>query len=291
MAGYDCLNLMLVRGASASSAAKIERIFSDEAHDKVAIFGSSRALGNYCPSKLGADVYDYGMNGMGMAETLFLCREYLKRHHPKMVIIDLNPWEFVDLNAAKYVGDYCLAGISFQVREILPSGLLGWSDWMPGLRFQGKLRSALAQYVNAKKCMTKKIDCGAEILLNSRSEAEWWVLDGAMDDFDFNFRKEYEDILEELYAIRDRTKIVWVVSPLAPALCARFKGADKLKEFLSKQDELSGVSACSYLDCLSDFPRECFVDHRHLNIKGAERFSAMLKDWLVSSFQNRDPGH
>ena len=282
IAGYDYLNLVLVRGASASPAAKVERIFSDKVHEKVAIFGSSRALGNYCPSKIGADVHDYGMNGMGMAETRFLCREYLKRHRPDIVIIDLVPWAFEDLKTSKYIGDYRLAGISSQVRAVLPSGLLGWSDWMPGLRFQGKIRSALAQYINAKKCMTKKVDNGAEILLNSRSDAEWWTLDETLDDFDFNYREEYGHVLDELYALRGRTKIVWIVSPIDPGLRTRFKGMDKLKAFLAEQSKVPEVYARSYLDCASDFPRELFADHRHFNIKGADRLSEMLKEWLMT---------
>lgn len=280
MAGYDYLNLVLMRGASANPAAKIERIFSADAGEKIAIFGSSRALGNYYPSKIGPDVYDYGMNGMGMAETLFLCQEYLKRHHPEMVIIDLNPWEFGSLKNAKYVGNYRLAGCSSQVRSTLPQNLLKWSDWMPGLRFQGGLRRALAQYINAKRCTTKKIDHGAEILLNSRTDAEWRALDKTLFDYTFNFRKEYERILDNLYDIRGRTKIGWVVSPLMPEMCARMKDKPKLEAFLSEQANRPGVYARSYLDQTSCFPRECFVDHEHLNIRGASRFSGMLKEWL-----------
>ena len=280
MAGYDYVNLILVRGCTANSAGKIERIFSSDTQDEIALFGSSRALGNYCPGLIAPRMYDYGMNGQGMTETLFLAREYLKRHRPKVVVIDVSPWGFDSAEKAKYVGNYCLVGGSRAVRETLPEGLISWTDWMPGVRFQGNLRSALTQYLNARKATTKKIDSGAEILLNSRTAEEWKVIDKELYDYDFRFHLESQKLIDEVYAVQGETKIVWIVSPVAPNMRARFKGDMRLLAFLEEQASRPNVGACSWLDRTDEFPQELFVDHRHLNIRGAEKFSVMVKEFL-----------
>lgn len=280
MAGYDYVNLILIRGCTANSAGKIERIFSSDTNDEIALFGSSRALGNYCPSLIAPGLYDYGMNGQGMTETLFLAREYLKRHHPKMVLIDINPWGFDDPTRAKYVGDYRLVGADGAVRCLLPAGQMSWTDWLPGIRFQGNLRKALTQFINARRATTKKIDCGAEILLNSRTVEEWKVIDKQLYDYGFSFPQQSQKLLEDLYAVQGRSKIVWIVSPIAPSMCACFKTPEKLQSFLNDQSIRKGVFAFSCLDRTNDFPQELFVDHRHLNIRGAEKFSLILKGYL-----------
>lgn len=280
MAGYDYVNLILVRGCTANSAGKIERIFSSDTQDEIALFGSSRALGNYCPSMIASGFYDYGMNGQGMTETLFLVREYLKRHHPRMVLIDISPWGFDDPAKAKFVGDYRLVGADGAVRRLLPVGQMSWTDWLPGIRFQGNLRKVLTQYINARKATTKKIDCGAEILLNSRTAEEWKVIDKELYDYDFNFPQQSEELLDDLYAVQGETRIVWIVSPVAPNMCARFKGDMRLQAFLKEQESRPNVDVYSCLDRTEDFPQELFVDHRHLNIRGAERFSVLMNDTI-----------
>lgn len=280
MAGYDYVNLILVRGCTANSAGKIERIFSSDTQDEIALFGSSRALGNYCPSMIASGFYDYGMNGQGMTETLFLVREYLKRHHPRMVLIDISPWGFDDPAKAKFVGDYRLVGADGAVRRLLPAGQMSWTDWLPGIRFQGNLRKALTQYINARMATTKKIDCGAEILLNSRTAEEWKVIDKELYDYDFSFPQQSQALLDDLYAVHGKSKIVWIVSPIAPSMRAHFKTPEKLQSFLNDQSIRKDVFAFSCLGRTNDFPQVFFVDHRHLNIRGAEKFSILLKKCL-----------
>ena len=280
MAGYDYVNLILVRGCTANSAGKIERIFSSDTQDEIALFGSSRALGNYCPSMIASGFYDYGMNGQGMTETLFLVREYLKRHHPRMVLIDISPWGFDDPAKAKYVGDYRLVGTDKAIRKLLPYGLLLWADWLPGIRFQGNLRKALTQYVNERRATTKKIDCGAEILLNSRTDKEWKVIDNELYDYDFKFSPDSQRLIDEVYAVQGDARVVWIVSPVAPNMRTRFKGEARLQEFLKEQVSRPKVYAYSCLDRTDEFRQELFVDHRHLNIRGAEKFSVAVKEFL-----------
>ena len=215
-----------------------------------------------------------------MTETLFLVREYLKRHHPKMVLIDISPWGFDDLTKAKYVGDYRLVGVNGAVRRLLPTGQMSWTDWLPGIRFQGNLRKALTQYINARKATTKKIDCGAEILLNSRTANEWKVIDKELHDYDFRFPQQSQKLLDALYAGHGKSKIIWIVSPVAPSMRACFKTPEKLQSFLKDQTIHKDVFAFSCLDRTNDFRQTLFVDHRHLNIRGAEKFSLILKDHL-----------
>lgn len=271
---YDYANLWLIRRSSSSNAGKIERVFLSAPDGEIAIFGSSRALGNYLPSMISPKAYDYGVNGMGMTETLFLAGEYLKRHKPEMVIIDLSPWGFDDPEKAHFVGDYRLAALNSDVRAVLPYPI-GWTDRMPGVRFQGKLRNSLVQYMNARKATTKLIDNGAEILLNSRSDAEWAVMDKTITPFGFEFPAQAQSVLNAFYALRGNAKLIWVVSPIAPYMREKFTGEALLCDFLKKQERENGVMACQ-VDQVDVFQRELFTDHRHLNVRGAILFMQKL---------------
>ena len=271
---YDYANLWLIRRSSSSNAGKIERVFLSAPDGEIAIFGSSRALGNYLPSLISPKAYDYGVNGMGMTETLFLATEYLKRHTPEMLIIDLCPWGFDNPEKVHFVGDYRLAALNSDVRAVLPHPI-GWTDWIPGVRFQGKLRNSLVQFMNARKATTKLIDHGAEVLLNSRSDAEWKVMDATISPFGFDHFKANEKSLSAFYSQMGRTKVIWVVSPISPLMRTHFQGEENLRLFLSRQKDRDGVSMLISIGD-EDFPRALFVDHRHLNVSGARFFTKRL---------------
>lgn len=87
---YDCCALWLMRHSPSCSATKIERVVKGGEGESVAIFGSSRALGNYAPSILSASSFNYGVDGMSLNEALILVDQYL-RHNPSdsTVIINL----------------------------------------------------------------------------------------------------------------------------------------------------------------------------------------------------------
>ena len=158
VAVYDFVNIRLMRASSANSAVKMERLFEGMSNEEVAIFGSSRALGNYYPAALSTNAFNYGCNGMGLSEALMLVENWLKSHQKGTIVINLDPWGFDDPDKARFVGDYRLAMKDARVRKLLGKDRCRLSDWLPGLRFQGQLRTTLVDFINTRRSITKRVD-------------------------------------------------------------------------------------------------------------------------------------
>jgi len=77
----------------------------DSASQDVMIFGSSRAVRHYsCPiisSGLGLSCYNSGRDGQMIPYATAIEEVSLNRHKPKLIILDINPWELA-VNPSKY---------------------------------------------------------------------------------------------------------------------------------------------------------------------------------------------
>lgn len=278
---YDQANLWLMLRSPSNNAGKIYRLLVESPDGNIPLFGSSRACGNFAPSLIDDRVYNYGVNGMSIAESLFLINRYLEKHQEGTILINLDPWGFTDENNVKFIGDYRLAGIKPEVRKSLPKGKLNWRDWMPLVRFQGSLRSSLTAYVNSLHPTTKRIDKGSELLLNSRTKEEWEVINKGVHAQPFSKDENCRALLEEMYSKRGNVTIVWIVSPISPYWYSLYKGNDDLQAFLEKEGMKENVYTLNYAGRIEDFPTELFVDPTHMNVHGAEKFSRMLRKDLI----------
>ena len=278
---YDGCALWLMRHSPSCAATKIERGVKGGEGEEVAIFGSSRALGNYVPSALSASAFNYGIDGMSLNEALFLADLYLQRNPTdSTVIINLDPWGFAEPGTVRLVGDYRLAGRDSSVRKSIPGLSLSWTDWMPGFRFQGMLRGLLSHYLNTRWGYSKRVDNGAELLRDNRTEEEWAVMKSKLKPYSFFCDPQCEEQVASLYAKQGRHRIVWVVTPISSVHHALHANPSDMRAFLSRQARHSNVSAINLFDAEADYPDSFFTDPIHLNVSGAEKFTQALKPQL-----------
>lgn len=273
---YDGVVLWLMRRSPSCNAVKIERAVQGGQGERAAIFGSSRALGNYVPSIFGEETFNYGVNGMSINEAIELVVFYLEKNQSdSTVIINVDPWGEGSAQG-KFVlrGDYTLVATDKHIRESMPGLSLSWSEWMPGLRFQGMLRSVFAQYMNAKKSVTKKIEKGAELLMSTRTQTEWAVIKKDLKEYSFVDLSDRQ--LERLYANQGNHRIVWAVAPTCRDHHDKLKNPDSLKNFLVRQASRSNVLTVNCFDQTVDYPDSFFADPTHLNIDGAKKFTGSL---------------
>ena len=285
-AAYDRLNLWLIRASSGNDAYKMERFFSEAVEDEIPVLGSSRALGHFVPTALGTNVFNYGISGSGIGETLFLLKDLVRRKPSGLILVNVDPWGFGAFDDAKAVfrGNYTLAAFSQDVRKRLPPGVVSVADWLPGIRFQGRLRANLANLMNARKSVTKRIDRGAVLLTTSRTKEEWAYLDQTLRPTRFvppspDCRAGLDEIVRLVAAHGGHLRVVFVIGPCSPSWRRKFENADDLRTWaLSFADEMSG-QPISVIDLFSDtdFATEEFADATHLNCDGAVRFSSELK--------------
>ena len=281
---YDQVNVWLVRHAPGNSAYKIERLLTKAEMSETPILGSSRAETCFVPSVIGTNVFNYGISGSCIRETLFHLRLVLERKMVGDIIVNLDPWGFAFYGTEKksgFTGQYGLAAVEFHVRKELPEGLVSLSDWLPGVRFQGRLRANLTAWLNARKAVTKKVDYGATLLMQSRTAEEWKVINAALkaEPFagpDVEARVELDQI-ENLLGERPKVRVFWVVAPASPSWKQLYKGEHDLERFLTG---LQGQNHVVNLFLDGDFGVDDFADPTHLNLEGATKFSKKLKQYI-----------
>ena len=278
---YDGCALWLMRHSPSCAATKIERGVKGGEGEQVAIFGSSRALGNYVPSMLSTNAFNYGIDGMSLNEALVLADLYLQRNPTdSTVIINLDPWGFEEPGKVRLVGDYRLAGRDSSVRKSIPGLSLSWTDWMPGFRFQGMLRGLLSHYLNTRWGYSKRVDNGAELLRDNRAEEEWAVMKSKLEPYSYFCDPQCEGLVASLYAKQGRHRIVWVVTPISSVHHALLANPSDMMAFLARQVRHPNVSAINLFDTEADYPDSFFTDPIHLNVSGAEKFTQALKPQL-----------
>ena len=281
---YDQVNVWLVRHAPGNSAYKLERLLLSADVSETPILGSSRAETCYAPSVLGTNGFNYGISGSCIRETLFHLRLVLERKTTGDVIVNLDPWGFAYHGKEKtsgFAGQYGLVAVNSEVRKKLPDGLVALSDWFPGVRFQGLLRSNLADWLNARKAVTKKVDQGAALIKRSRTEEEWRVIDMELkvEPFvgpDVEAKAELDQI-EKVLRARPGVRVFWVVAPASPSWKRLYTGERELERFLAG---LQGQNHVVNLFKDGDFGVADFTDPTHLNLEGATKFSKKLKQYI-----------
>ena len=283
---YDQVNVWLIRHAPGNSAYKLERLLTKTEITETPILGSSRAETCYAPSVLGTNVFNYGISGSCIRETLFHLRMVLERKKSGDIIVNFDPWGFAYYGTEKksgFAGQYGLAALESPVRKELPEGLASLSDWLPGIRFQGCLRANLTAWLNARKAVTKKVDHGAALAMRSRTEQEWKVIDATLKPESFggpnDEAREELEVIERLLKERPNVRVFWVVAPASPSWRRLYTGERDLESFLSG---LKGQHHVINLLMDKDFNTDDFVDPSHLNLQGATKFSQLLKKRIES---------
>lgn len=278
MLANDALNRYLVFATPNANPYKMYRLFHNDDGGEIPIIGSSRAEAGFAPKEISDYAFNYGLSGSTARETVFHLKTILARPGKGVVLVNLDPW---GLGNGKFLGDYRFVAELPQVKAE-PKINVAISDRIPGIRFQGKTRSNLAEYVNNRLAVTKTMECGAILQKISRSEDEWAYIISKYTGMDFSCDTETRDMLSRVLAENDRHEIVFVVSPIAEPWQERFKGAEKLAAFEEWLRGFPHVHVIGYSETSKGYGMEEFMDLTHLNESGARRFSRALRERLAS---------
>ncbi len=270
------INKWLIIHSPSSSRYKAYRMFVEKPQGEIPLLGSSRALGNYVPSLLSPCVFDYGISGSGMYETLFLLREALKNPSPGVILVNLDPWGFHGEYKTSLQGDYCLALTNPEVRKTVPHD---FSDLIPGIRFHGLMRQNLTTYLDGQMALTRKVDQGAALILQSRNEKEWAFINAKITDTTFSCHPSWWAEIDKL-VVTPEHPIIWIVAPIAPHWREHYDGREKMKAFLATIATRPNMFVIDLFDETADYTEAEFVDPTHLNIQGATRFTRQLLPYL-----------
>lgn len=275
---FDWCERSLILSSENSESAKINRIIKEVNVDEIPIFGSSRALGNYAPSVLSPHCFNYGLNGTGMPVLFFFLNKELKKNKQGPIIVNIDPWGGEDQlgNIRNYT---ILNDSDTDIQALLPVGERSFSRRVPGLRFFGRLCSDVAAWVNGRKNVTRRVDHGAELLLQSCDEAEWNRLVRQMPPYRFTLsEKAFSDWSALLASLPPSRFVILVVSPVTGEVSDSFVDKEELTIFLKHCAEFKNVYVFDFMKVEECLARKYWSDMTHMNESGALIFSKKLLD-------------
>ncbi len=259
-------------------AAKINRVI--EGADEIAIFGSSRALGSYIPDSLAPNAYNYGINGISYEVIdLFLKYETARMDHSSPIVINFDYDMF-----RGGIGDpnnYIPHVNRPEFRKLLQDRDK-WEIWyrLPGIRFFNSYDSYFKDYINARVGLTKVVNKGAALEKNVIPEAtfdklvearlkqpEAWGIDSLQE----------AKLIAHFDARPDR-KFYLVIAPYHWSYYQGFKGMDTAQAWLDKIDRRENVEVVKVDG--REWPDSLFVNTTHINLKGAQRFTPIVRSVL-----------
>lgn len=274
----DRLNRYLIFSSSNANAYKMYRLFEGWAEGEIPILGSSRAEAGFAPKEISDRAFNYGLSGSAARETAFHLKAVLSRPGGGLVIVNLDPW---GVRNGGFKGDYrFVAGNALVKAE--PKVRVPMVDRIPGLRFQGKTRANLAEWVNNRLAVTKTMERGAVLQRISRNEAEWEYIISKRGEYVCSCDEETKAMLADVLSRNERYEVVFVVSPTAAPWQEKFTGERRLAEIEAWLRGFPHVHVIGYAETRDGYGLQDFMDLTHLNESGARRFSRELKERLSS---------
>lgn len=273
----------IIRETQSRGQYKVYRSLYENDPNEIPIFGSSRAVGNYIPSLIHPDCFDYGIEkSQGLLALVFLTHE-LKKPRKTPIILNFDyqffqNWGPNEIQFLPYLSD-SLFGAYYRDKYDY-----SFTKRIPGIRFFGKYTEYMSDYL-----VDKNYEAGGSISKQFYLEKGCYIGKKVHTEKSFAFFLEqrkhktefwaYEPKLADaFYAIMKRfpeRHIFLVVSPYHPAFLDSFVGENLAKQYLRRLAELPNVHVLNYARMeleLSDY-----TNTSHLNYNGAQKFSKELR--------------
>lgn len=250
----------------------------DSASQAILIYGSSRAQHHYIPDTITKytklSCYNCGIGGQGLVFSYIQVSEMLKRHRPKVIILDISPNILLDSNSIeklRILMPYYERGD--QIQNIFNS--LSYFERFKYYSFiypyNGSILSIISSFVYHKKELNK----GFIPLLGKLNQKSISVNDTRCAKIN-NIQLNYLDSIQKICKDGNVT-LIFMVSPI-------YKKTYSDSTILSQIGNISKNYKNYFLDYSSDslFYRNSnlFKDNLHLNVDGAALYSKIISNDL-----------
>ncbi len=276
------VRVRLIGETPSHGAAKLYRI--QEPHPgEIAIIGSSRALCSYIPDSIGPNYYNYGVNGAGFAVMDIFLKRVLEHADTTPIILNLDYemfyYQLGDINT------YLPHTDMPEVRPLLKrAGNYSMHMELPGIRYYGCVDAFMKDRLNERLQLTKITNKGAVIDKSPYNAAQFARLVQQREDWALSL-KPFHSLIDQLFArIRSHRERTFVLV-VAPYHNSYLKSLDIESITLSQQllDHLRREPNAVVLDWgWQSWSDEFFTNTTHVNLKGANAFSAKLREAMGS---------
>lgn len=273
----DGVNNFLVRSSKSNNAWRMERLFKQFPRDEVGVFGDSRAFEHVIPSVISQNVFNYGISGSSMRETLVHLESFLSRNDGGMALVNL---ELTGISSFAQRGDYRFVQDDEIVRRNSDFISIPFWDRIAGIRYVFSLRKNLQEsdFINEIiGSKTKVFDNGSVTQRGVKTKPEWDRLVAVTTFWD---SLKVEPLVKkklEVLLIENKThRVVFFVSPMPREWRQHYNDFEELNAIKEWLNTFPMVTVVDY-SCDDRFEYVDFADPLHLNYSGAKKFSEILK--------------
>lgn len=258
-------------------AAKINRIHSENDLYEIPIFGSSRAEGNYVPSIICDNCYNYGITGAQANIWIYMLSSELKKDRQTPIIInfDLNGFVYSDGDISNYLPQWN------STKNILKTSGK-WNYSIPFIKYFGHFETYFKYFISEKTNFTQITEKGGTFKKNSLTSSKFNALVKRRLNSESYFSINKALILKFNNLIQStKRKVVIVISPYHLSYFNKFRNIRTANKFLFNLKENQNIEIVDLRDYIKK--DEHFTNTTHLNYEGAVKFSKKLNEVLSSS--------
>ena len=276
---------VVVLGTSLSDASRIQHLYLDNSDD-IPIFGTSKAHGNYCPTDIGLNTFNYGMDAASYEVTdVFLQIELAKTRTTPIIIV----LQHSDTGTLGFQGRFIPFVSDPRFRQLLGRfHAMSWRYYIPGIRNFGFYDSLLQDYLN-ERMHVQKVSRGFSELTHSPPFAQAKLdeyVRGRLEARTGFFQDEDQNrrLIAHITEHPERLFFL-VISPYLPSYFTHFQNPYKLTAYEEKLSALPNVVLLDWSRL--DYPDDCFLDTLHLRREAAAKFSRKLGDKIRETLRAR----
>lgn len=261
-------------------AYKVNRIIKETRVDEIPIFGSSRARGNFVPSIIDPNCFNYGIDAAQANIWLFFLEQELTKEKTTPIIInfDLRGLEYSDGDIGNYIPNWN------KTKSILQSKGEIYYD-IPFVKYFGQFEKNMKFYLNSKINLTKVVDNGGSFEKNVLREEKFKELVEIRMNSESSFALD-RYLLSKFHRLIESTErvIILVVSPYHKSFFNKFSNVDEANKYLQELDKKKNIHVIDLRDYVEN--DQFYLNTTHLNYKGAVSFSNKLKTSVHSVLNN-----
>ncbi len=262
--------------STSSGAYKINRMFTEQHNNEIALIGSSRAVGSYVPAILGDSVFNYGIEDTQYDLLIIFLKNELEKNKTTPLVVNFD-YEIFDKwfgDIANYIPNVHHADIKNYVGDRYK-----WYFSVAGIKYFGQYEHYMKMYMADHSGRNYKSNGGffltdpfnPEVLARE-------VKTRLVTTTHWTSDEQKSQTLIQLIASHPQRQIVFCIAPYHPAYLKMFKGYDQLNQCVNALKANSNV-------VFLDYSHEAYADSlysntSHLNYNGAVKFSGELKSRL-----------
>jgi hypothetical protein len=265
------LTRLVVLKCPLADSSRIQHLYEDHS-DAIPIFGTSKALGHYCPADMGLNAFNYGMDGASfeVTDTLLQIELAKTRTTPVMVELQLSDTESLG-DQAKYVPFVS----DPRIRALLEQfHALHWWYHIPAIRYFGFYEFYVKNYLLLKFHVVKVSQGFHELTrippFDPVALQEFVRKHASMASGYFQTEERQNRLITHIREHPARLFIL-TIAPYHPCHFIDFKNPDKLAAFKA------ALSACPNVVILDHsrqaYPEDYWLDTLHLRRPAAAIYS------------------